>query len=232
MKLFIKLSFTAVAIVLFFNAIAVTQTNAQGPIPEILKRLEKNNESLKSLQANVRMTKYNSQLDELEEDLSGTVIYLPETKDRGKYMRINWKTPVREELAVIDDEYTLYRPTLKQAILGKVNNAKNSASSTNALSFMSMSKSELKDNYSIKYIGEENVKNGPAAWHLVLTPKQTGKYKSAELWVDKDGMPIQAKVIENNFTTTVLLSGIKKNVTIKASVFEIKYPKGTKEIKG
>jgi outer membrane lipoprotein-sorting protein len=232
MKLFVKFSFTAIALVLFFNAIAVIETNAQTAIPEIMKRMEKSRDNLSSLQANVKMVKTNTQLGEVEDNLSGTVMYLPETKDRGMYMRINWTKPVREELAVIEDEYTLYRPTLKQAILGKVDKAKNSASSGNALSFMTMSKSELKDNYSVKLIGEEKVGSGTATWHLVLTPKKAGKYKSAELWVDKDGMPVQAKIVENNMVTEVLLSGIKTNVAIKASVFKIDYPRDTKEIKG
>jgi len=45
-------------------------------------------------------------------------------------------------------------------------------------------------------------------------------------------MPRQAKVVEQNGdTTTVLLSNIKKNVTIKGDVFDLKYPKSAKVIK-
>jgi outer membrane lipoprotein-sorting protein len=39
-------------------------------------------------------------------------------------------------------------------------------------------------------------------------------------------------VIENNNdSTTVLLSNLQKNATIKADVFDLKIPKGVKEIK-
>ncbi|MEJ7698501.1 MAG: hypothetical protein WKF71_02480 [Pyrinomonadaceae bacterium] len=55
----------------------------------------------------------------------------------------------------------------------------------------------------------------------------------AELWVDGNGMPIQAKVVEsNNDTTTVLLSGFEKNAKINLQQFEVKLPKDTKIVKG
>lgn len=232
MKTLFKLSFAAIAGILFFNAVAVTEARAQGQIHTVLKRMEEHRNLLSSLQADVRMVKYNSQLNLVEEDLTGTTMYLPETKGSKMYLRINWTEPVREELAVIGNEYVLYTPARKQAIVGKVSKAKNSASSSNALAFMSMSKEELKKNYSVKYLGEERVGGSVRTWHLVLTPKKGGQYQAAELWVDKNGMPVQAKVIEKNMTTTVLLSNIKKNISIKNSVFEINPPKGTKIIRG
>jgi outer membrane lipoprotein-sorting protein len=85
----------------------------------------------------------------------------------------------------------------------------------------------------VKYLGEETVKSGIKTFHIELTPKAASSYKSAELWVDADGMPVQAKVIEaNNDSTTVLLTNIKKNETIKTDVFVINYPKTAKVING
>ncbi|HEX8637747.1 MAG TPA: outer-membrane lipoprotein carrier protein LolA, partial [Pyrinomonadaceae bacterium] len=101
-----------------------------------------------------------------------------------------------------------------------------------ALAFMSMSKAQLKANYNVKYIGQENVGAVPT-WHLELTPKAAGSYKQADLWVDGNGMPIQAKVIErNNDATTVLLTNLQKNITIQSEIFALNPPKGTKIIKG
>ena len=66
-----------------------------------------------------------------------------------------------------------------------------------------------------------------------MTPKSTANFKMAELWVDGNGMPIQAKVVEaNNDTTTVLLSDIKKNTTINLADFQQKFTKNTKIVKG
>ena len=66
-------------------------------------------------------------------------------------------------------------------------------------------------------------------WHLELTPKAPQSYKSADLWVDGNGMPIQARIMEkNNDTTTVYLSNLQKNVTINASGFKVEMPKNIK----
>ncbi len=101
------------------------------------------------------------------------------------------------------------------------------------MAFINMSKEQLKTNYTIKYLGQENVSGGTPTWHLELMPKAATSYKSAELWVDGNGMPIQAKVIENNKdSTTIFLSSLQKNVALKTDVFVIKLPKDTKKIEG
>jgi outer membrane lipoprotein-sorting protein len=46
-------------------------------------------------------------------------------------------------------------------------------------------------------------------------------------------MPVQAKVVEkNNDTTTILLSNVHRNATIKASQFKIEPPKDVKIVQG
>jgi len=230
MKLFLRLSLTAIAITLFFSAVTVTETKAQ-QLNEILKRMEINRSAMKTLRSEVTMVKYNAQLKE-SDTTQGASIYLP-LKGRDALVRIDWIKPVEEKLAVVSGKYTLYRPRLKQAIVGNAKNAKGNGKANGAMSFMNMSKEQLKANYTIKYLGEEKVSSGIPTWHLELTPKTATNFKLAELWVDGNGMPIQAKVIEkNNDSTTVLLSNFEKNATINASSFEIKLPKGTKIIDG
>lgn len=232
MKTFLRFGFLAIALTVFFNAFAVTETKAQGAINEIYNRMEANRARLTTVQAVVMMDKYNPQLDEHDKK-QGNVIYLPGKSDSDMYVRINWTKPVDEQLAVIKGEYTLFQPRLKQAIVGKVDKAKNSAGAGNALGFMNMSKAQLKANYNVKYLGEETVSSGTKTWHLELTPKAAGKYKAAEIWVDGDGMPVQTKIVEsNNDSTTVLLSNLRKNETISAKIFTIDLPKGTNKVKG
>jgi outer membrane lipoprotein-sorting protein len=232
MRKFLSLSFAAFALMFLFSAFAVTETKAQpGVLGEVLKRMETHNQALKSLRANVTMEKYNSQLD-ISDKYEGKVVYLPQ-KERDPYIRIDWTKPREESLSVFNKQYTLYVPNLKQAIVGSVNSAKGSGTAGGALVFLNMSKAQLKTNYTIRYVGQETAAAVPT-WHLELTPKTKTSYKTADLWVDGDGMPIQAKVVENNGDiTTVLLSKFDKNgSTIDGSVFLIKYPKDTKIIKG
>ena len=230
MRNFLKFGLTAFALMFVLGAFAVTETKAQGGLAEVLKRMELHNKALTSLKAAVMMEKYNSQLD--ERDVSeGTIMYVPQ-KGTDAYIRIDWTKPIEESLAIVNKQYRLYRPKLKQAIEGKVDNAKGSPKAGGALAFMNMSKAQLKANYTIKYIGQETA-GGVSTIHLELTPKTKTSYKTADLWVDADGMPIQAKVTENNNdTTTVFLSNLRKNETINGSVFVIDLPKGTKKIAG
>ena len=230
MKTFFRLGFTTLALVLFFNAFAVTETKAQ-QINEILKRMETHRQSLTSLRANVTMVKYDSVL-KAADTTEGTSMYVP-LKGRDALVRIDWTKPSQETLSVVKGQYIIYRPRLNQYLKGSTKDAKGSGKANGALGFMNMSKEQLKANYDIKYLGQENVTGGIPTWHLELTPKTAQSYKSAELWVDGNGMPIQAKIIEkNNDTTTVLLSNIKKNENIDADAFSVKLPKDAKEVKG
>ncbi len=229
MKSYLRISLAAIAVILFLNAFAVTDAKAQ--LNDILKRMEVNRNTMKTLRSDVMMVKYNSQLKE-SDTTHGNSIYLP-TKGRDALVRIDWTKPVVETLAVVNGKYVLHRPRLKQAIVGNAKDAKGSGKANGAMSFMNMSKEQLKANYTIKYLGQENVSGGTPTWRLELTPKAATNFKMAELWVDGNGMPVQAKVIEtNNDTTTVLLSNFEKNAKINASQFEVKLPKGTQIIKG
>ncbi len=223
----------AVTLGILFSAVSVRETNAQNVINEILRRMDIYNKSLQSLTAGVTMVKHNPQLN-VSDTTVGTTSYLPKSKATGNkmYVRIDWTSPVEEQVSVIGEQYELYRPKLNQVIVGKTDKAKGSASIGGALGFMNMSKDELKANYDVVYIGEETVSGGVKTWHLQLTPKSQTSYKLADLWVDGDGVPRQAKITErNNDTTTVLLSNIKRNEKIKGSIFKLQYPSSVKKIK-
>lgn len=228
MRNFLRLTFTAVAFLLLTSAFTV-ETKAQ-TINEVLRRMEEHNKALTTLRADVKMEKYNSQLEE-SDIYEGKTIYLVQ-RGADPYVRIDWSKPAEESLAVIKRQYILYRPRLKQVMTGSVDSAKGSSGVNNPLSFINMSRAELKENYSIKYIGQETAV-GVSAWHLELTPKKGNSFKKADIWVDGNGMPIQMKITEkNNDTTTVVLSNLDKNSNINVAVFKINYPKDTKVVKG
>lgn len=215
--------------VVAFSSLSVPAVNAQGVLSQILQRMDAHKDALQTLKADVRMAKTNTQL-KITTTQEGEVWYVNKG-GRDVAVRINWTDP-DEVLVVLKGEYTFYRPRLKQAIQGKTQGSKN-AQASNALSFMNMSKKELTDNYDVKYLGQVSL-GGSQVWHLGLNPKTNQSYKSAELWVDGDGMPLQAKINElNSDVTTVRLSNLKKNeVRISTSIFTVKLPKDVKIIKG
>jgi outer membrane lipoprotein-sorting protein len=228
MSRFSKVVFPAIVLSMLIAGAFVTEGKAQGVVNDILKRMEAHQQSLQSLQADVEMAATNTQLN-ITDKRKGEVFYLP-SKGRDAYIRINWTKP-DEILAVANGKYLLYRPRLNPAIKGKVNGSKN-AQASGALAFMSMSRDQLKANYLVSYLGKETL-DGTEVWHLGLDPKSKQSFKKAELWVDGNGMPLQAKVVENNNDlTTIRLSGLKKNVKINGSIFAYKPPAGTKIIDG
>lgn len=204
--------------------------SAQGVKQEILDRMDGNYKTLTSLTANIKWDKTDANIGTTDSQV-GTVNFLPKSKKHGMYIRLDWQRP-DESMVVIDKKYQLYRRSLNQVIQGSTDSAKSSGKAGNALGFLSMSRRELMDNYDIKYMGQEDISGGVPTWHLFMTPKGKASYTSAELWVDKDGMPRQARVTEmNNDTSVILLSNIQKNPTIKAEVFKLD-TKGAKVVEG
>lgn len=236
MTKFLRLSVIILFLAISFAGIGTSETAAQGVLNTILRRMDVHNQAVSSLQAEVTMMKYNTQLG-VADTFVGSTSYLPKTAKRGVYMRLDWRTengrPKKESISVIGDSYEIYRERTNQVIEGKVKGSKNSGPSTsNALGFMSMSKDELQRNYSVQYIGEEMLQGGVPTVRMLLTPKAAASYKSAELWVDVDGMPRQAKIVErNDDTSTVLLEKIVKNATIAADRFKLNYPKNAARVK-
>ncbi len=227
MRRLTRLGIFAIALTFCFGAISVMDSNAQGPVNAILKRMQDHKEALQSLKADVAMEKYDSML-KIPDTISGTTYYLP-GKGRDPFVRVNWTKPLDETLVVKNGEYILYRPRLNQAIVGKVSEANKDTKTNSAFDFMNMSKRELTSNYEVQML--DNVKiSGDEVWHLKLTPKGRKNYKYAELWVNKDGMPVRMKLVENNNDyTKVDLTNINKNLKdFNANIFNFKIPRGTK----
>lgn len=213
---------------------AVSAASAQSPVTPILEKMDRHNKSLQTLQADVAMSKYNAQLEITDPTMLGKVWYVPARERRQMYIRMDWTTPVQEQMAIANGVYRIYRPKIAQGFEGSVDKAKEkNTQAAGPLAFLSMSREQLRANYTVTYIGIEKVGNGQISTSRIqLVPKDQSKYKMADLWVDADGMPAQAKVVAvNGDATTVLITNAKKNVTIDGKVFTIKFPPGTKVIK-
>jgi outer membrane lipoprotein-sorting protein len=227
MKKWVRSLLTIAVIGVFAGALSVSQASGQSPIREILNRMDAHNKSLTTLRAKVTMVKTNAQLGESDTQ-TGTAIYA-RGKGREPLVRIDWAKP-EESLAVKNGQYVMFVPRQGIAYTGLTKNAGKQGKSSSALAFMNMSKAELQANYDVVLLSDKaTLSSGVRTWHLQLTPKSKTTYKTAEVWVDPDGMPHQTRIVEqNNDTTTVLLTGLEKNINLKTSNFEISLPKGTK----
>ena len=192
------------------------------PITAIFKRIEEHQKSLRSLSADLTLTKFDSKLSQTEIK-QGTVKQLPQTNDLS--LRIDWTMPETESLSIVKNQYVSYLPTSQTANTGTLSDEQKNA----WVIFSNLSKEKLSANYTIKYLGEEKVSGTIPAWHLELTPKTATTHKTVELWIDGNGMVIQTKITETGGDwTAILLINLQKNVSVNPADFKIALPKETK----
>lgn len=230
MKNFLRYGLTAIVLTFVLSAFSATTANAQ-VVNEVLKRMDAHYKLLKSLQSEITRETFNAQLDETDK-ASGTLALLP-GKGRNFSLRLDWEKPKTESIAVVNGQYVAYNPGINQAWVGSSGSKTLNDKGGNALKVMSMSREEIKANYTVEYIGQEGISGAVQTWHLKLTPIAKSNYKFVDLWVDGNGMPLQGRITQlNNDTDSILLTRLKKNETIDGTRFIIKLPKGTKIVKG
>jgi outer membrane lipoprotein-sorting protein len=229
------LPLTIVTLILGLFVIVVPgRVNAQsaGLVSSVLNRMEANRRNLKSLRAGVSMQKYNAQLRDAE-NYDGVVVYIPGA-GREASVRIEWRKPQHEILAVSKGKYTLFRPRLDMAYTGSSSSQKVAKNSGGILDMLYMSKQQLEARFQpLTDVREETLWGGVSTIHLTLVPKGNSSFKYAEIWVDGSGMPVQTKIVEkNDDSTTMRLTGLEKNVKISAEEFTVKLNSTTKIVKG
>lgn len=228
-----------VPLVLAILLVAVTLTpgfsgeaygQSAGLVSSVLNRMERNRQSLKSLRAGISMEKYNAQLRDAEQ-YNGTVVYLP-LSGREAAVRIEWRSPQHEILAVNNGKYTLFRPRLNMAYVGNSKSNRNKAGGI--LEMMYMSRQQLEARFQpVQDVREETLWGGIGTIHLKLVPKSNASFKYAEIWVDSSGMPVQTKIVEkNDDATTMRLTGMEKNVRISGDEFNVKLDSNVRIVKG
>ena len=209
-----------------------SKVNAQaGLVSSIFSRMQRAQQSLKTLSADISMEKYNSQLRDSEK-FYGTVRYIP-VGGRSAFVRLEWNKPQHEILVVANGAYVLYRPRLNMAYVGTTNSI-HSQKDSDVLLLMNMSAGQLRTRFGEPQdVREETLWGGVWTQHMRVTPKDAASYKYIEVWVDKEGMPVQTKMVEkNDDATTVRLTNVAKNQTIPMDQFNLKLDSSVKRVKG
>jgi outer membrane lipoprotein-sorting protein len=215
-----------------FIAIPLPSANAQaGLVSSVLTKMERNRQSLKTLSADISMEKYNSQL-QMPEKYYGNIRYVPAGRGAA-LVRLEWNKPQQEILVIANGGYILYRPRLKQALIGNTNSV-HSAKDNDVLALLNMSAAQLRSRFGdFQDEREETLWGGIHTTHLKAVPKTAASYKYIEVWVDDSGMPVQTKMVEkNDDSTTMRLSNVAKNSDIPSSVFKLDLDPSVKRIKG
>ena len=235
MRKFIPFCLSVAVLVSTLAVLPGAGANAQIPglVSSAISRMEKNKRSLKSMRANITMSKYNSQLRD-SDSYSGVVAYIPGAGgSASSSVRLEWTQPKHEILAVLNGSYTLCQPRLKQCYQGKTGRIKNERDS-DVLALMNMSAAQLRTKFGeFQDVREETIWGGVWTQHFKAIPNGPASYSYIEVWVDKDGMPVQTKMVEKNEdSTTVRLTNVERNAPISSDQFKLSPDPSFKIIKG
>ena len=213
-----------IALLLFI--FAFSSVSARPQVNEVLRRMDVHGKALRSLRAELTISKFSAQLGgTLTKE--GALKFLP-VKNKPPVLRIDSTKPAPESFSVVGNKYALYLPEQKTAYTGTPDDA----GIISMLLFLNMPKESLAAAYSVRYVGEVKVGGTIPAWQLELTPKTAGNYKTVELRIDVNGMPLHLKFIEaSGDWTSILLGNLQKNVVFKATEFKVDLPKGTTLVK-
>jgi outer membrane lipoprotein-sorting protein len=210
-----------------------TPASAQaGLISSMYTRMQRSQQSLKTLRANISMQKYNSQLRDKDE-YNGMIFYIPGPGgSRASMLRLEWTSPQHETLTVANGAYALYRPRLGTVIEGRTTSIH--GRDNDVLALLNMSASQLRTRFGDpEDYRQETLWGGVWTEHMKVTPKSAASYKYIELWIDKEGMPVQTKMVEkNDDSTTVRLSNVERNQTIPSDQFKQNLDSKVKHVKG
>lgn len=232
MKRFLTPILAFALVIIALGAIPLPRTNAQaGLVSSLYTRMQRNQQTLKTLSADISMDKYNSQIGDSDK-FYGTVKYIP-VGGKSALVRLEWTKPQHEILAVANGAYILYRPRLNMAYVGTTNSIK-SEKDSDVLALLNMSTTQLRARFGdLQDLRDETLWGGVATTHFKAVPKNAASYNYIEVWVDASGMPVQTKMVEkNNDSTTVRLTNVSKNQTIDKGVFELKLDSSVKKVKG
>jgi outer membrane lipoprotein-sorting protein len=224
---------SAIAAVILFSGFAAIDSKAQGIPNEILTLMENNRKAMTSLKADIKMENHDPNIG--DDSKSGKVLYAAARDKKGRdtdtLMRLEWLTPKNEIISVANKKFIIWDVKGGIAYTGSANSSKVKDGQGGGLVKLltSSSKEELKSKFTFEYLGKENVA-GASVWHLKLTPKTKQSYKFADIWIDGNGMPLQAMATAvTNDTQTITLSNLDKNVSVDKQDFIVKVPSNIKK---
>src|SRR5262249_11955539 len=187
----------------------------------ILRSLEAQGRTLKTMQAEFVETKVSVLLGDKEETRGSVLLQVP-----GR-LRWNYLTPKPSAMLIKDGRFERYFPQTKQVFRGQ---AKGDA---DLLVGFGPGAAELGRKYEVSLTGEESVA-GAAAYVLKLKPRSAGGlFKEIQLWVDKArSLPVQTRLVEpTDDYTTIQFGNVVLNRPLPGNAFDLALPKDVVEVK-
>ncbi|MCG3163587.1 MAG: Outer-membrane lipoprotein carrier protein [Acidobacteria bacterium] len=232
MKKFISLAIIAGMLLLMMGADRRADANAQPQLlTGILNKMEKANQDLKSLKAEMVLQKTNTQIGVTDNEY-GQLLYKPGTTRTKQRLRIDYTKPSKDIVSVDGDNFTFYQPRINQAFKGlasKLSKGKQGGFAQFIAVGLNGSLKSASGKYQVSFVKDEAV-NGVMTSVLRLTPKSNDQFTSVEIWVNQQNwFPVQFRGVERNGDlTTVTLKNLQLNAAVPDNAFAVNLPGGTK----
>jgi outer membrane lipoprotein-sorting protein len=197
----------------------------------VLKTMDQAAANFKGLTADIRKASYTKVIN--VEDVSEGTITVKRMKPHDTRIRIDFKKPTQQMVAIGGGKAEIYYPKLNEVQEGDIGKIKDIVNQLMLLGFGGSS-TELMDAYTVTLGGPDTV-NGEKATRIVLIPKSKEilqTVKKCELWINDKGLTVQQKFDQgggdyllSTYSHVVLKSNIS-DADVKLDV-----PKGAKRTK-
>ena len=209
--------------------IAFTTAQAQS-LDAVLAKMDQAAPGFRGMTSDIEMASFTAVLNDLSKE-SGTIVILrPREKDTR--MLAQFTKPDPRSVSFAGKKLQIFYPkikTVQEYDLGK----QAALIDQFLLLGFGASGSDLKQNYDIKYLGEESLASQKTA-HLELTPKSEEARKHVprvELWIaDSNSQPLQQKIWKSaKDYNLITYSDLKLSPTLKEDAVQLKLPAGVKK---
>jgi outer membrane lipoprotein-sorting protein len=207
--------------------------SAQGPLDEVLKKMDQAAANFQTVAADIVYTKVTVIVDDTAVE-KGRVFF---KRDRGKrdfQVRIDFTEPSEKVVLFRDNKGYIYRPAIKQVEESDVGRNRQALEQFLLLGFGTPG-SELLKAYNITLVGDARVA-GKDTVKLELLPKSPDMarhIKRVELWLSRETwQPVQQQFTEPNGDYLITLyTGQQFNSNIPDNRFKLNLPRGVKTIR-
>jgi outer membrane lipoprotein-sorting protein len=211
-------------------AAALLPLSAAENLESVLARMDKAAPGFRGMTAQIRKLAFTAVVNDTNEEFGSIALLRPKSKDLR--MLVEFTRPDPRSVTFAGRKLQIFYPkinTVQEYDLGK------QAALVDQFLLLGFgsSGSDLKQSYSIQYLGEESL-SGQKTAHLELVPKSTEAQKHVrkiEIWIaDSNSQPQQQKVWQNaRDYTLVNYSDVKLVPNLKEEAVQLKLPAGVKK---
>jgi outer membrane lipoprotein-sorting protein len=204
---------------------------ADTSLDTVLKNMDQASAGFKGLTADIRKLAHTQVVN--VDDVSEGVITVKRFKAHDTRIRIDFKKPSQQMVAIGGGKVEIYYPKLNEVQEGDLGKIRSLVDQLMLLGFGGNS-AELRDAYTVTLGGPDTI-NGEHSTRIVLIPKSQEilqHVKKCELWISDKGLTIQQKLDQG--AGDYLLSTYSKinlSANISESAVKLDIPKGAKRTK-